>query len=270
MRVFRLAGEITCEGVGLHTGELTKLRFLPSRRHGIFFRAGDSLIPATLDQVMATNRGVSLGNGKGGIKTVEHLLAALRWLGIRDLQVFFEGEEIPILDGSALPWIELLQSHLEETEEEFPALEISRPITLQEGDSAIAAAPAERFSIQYSIEYPSTPVGTQVWVGEITPERFHQELAPSRTFGFVDEVETLRNRGLGRGGNLENCVVMSRDAFLTPLRFRDEAVRHKVLDLLGDLALLSCVPRVRIEARKAGHRLHIEMAKALKKLGRLG
>ncbi len=257
---------MTCEGQGLHSGTLTRLTFRPSSRAGIIFVKGTTPIPAALSSVIDTHRGVTLGKDGESVKTVEHLLAALRWLGISNLEIEVNGEEIPVFDGSSRSWIETLKPHLSESEREFPSLAITTPYSIKENGGAIDASPAPELSVFYSIDFPNTPVGHQTWDGCITPQAFLQELAPARTFGFLHEVQTLWNMGLGKGGNSENCVVITKDAFLTPLRFPDEMIRHKVLDLMGDLALLPWIPKARIKVEKGSHRLHTALAKALESM----
>lgn len=169
------------------------------------------------------------------------------------------------MDGSALPWMTLLKPALEKTEARFPTFQIQKSIEIETGEGVIRATPSETLSISYLIDFPNTPIGLQTWEGPITPEIFERELAPARTFGFMEEVKTLWERGLAQGGNLENCVVLTHNASLTPLRFPDEMVRHKVLDLMGDLALLASVPMARLEVQKGSHRLHTALARALLK-----
>lgn len=265
MNVFSLREKVSIEGIGLHSGALSRATFFPSDSPGIHFRMGDHLVPASVEQVQDTTRGVSLGKNGNQVKTVEHLLAAVRWLGVQNLEIEIEGEEVPVLDGSAQAWVLALKPALVKTLQIFPEFDLDEPVIIEEKDAYVKAFPFTTLSVSYTIDYPGTPIGLQHWDGQITPEVFETELAPARTFGFMEEVKALWRRGLAQGGNWENCVVISRDAFLTPLRFKDEMVRHKVLDLMGDLALISAVPRARLEVRKGSHRLHTAMAESLLK-----
>lgn len=265
MKSFALKETISREGHGLHSGAPSTVTLLPSSSPGIRFTVNGETIPAAHDRVIETRRGVTLGNGNASVKTVEHLLAAIRWLGIAALEIRVEGEEIPILDGSSGPWVDWLTPHLTALPGAFPEVEVSRPVSVQDGDSWIKAWPSGSLSVRYTIDYPGTPIGKQTWEGEMTQEVFRNEIAAARTFGFMEEAERLRSQGLAKGGNLETCVVITKDLILTPLRFKDEMVRHKVLDLLGDLSLLGGIPRAKIEAHKASHRLHTLLAAALEK-----
>jgi len=204
-----------------------------------------------------------LGKGNEKIQTVEHLLSAIRWLGIADLEITVDGDEIPVLDGSAKEWIEKLSPHLYKTDEKFPEGRLKKPIFLQEGESSIKALPGDSLFVRYTIDFPGTPVGKQTWEGEIDPDIYKTEISPARTFGFLHEVEALRKRGLALGGNLNNAVVIGDGGFLAPLRFPDEIIKHKVLDLLGDLALVPWIPLGNLEVVKGSHRLHTAFASAV-------
>ncbi|MCL5054572.1 MAG: UDP-3-O-acyl-N-acetylglucosamine deacetylase [Firmicutes bacterium] len=262
MKVHTLICKKSINGIGLHTGALCEIQFIPSEKKGIRFWKNDICIPVSPKFVIETRRGVVLGKDGGEIQTVEHLLAAIRWLGISSLEIQVNGDEIPILDGSSAGWIKLLEPYRKETHEEFDELPLKQPILIQEKDAYIKAAPSPSFSIQYTIDFPS-PIGTQTWKGKISSDLFKSDIAPARTFGFAEELESLREKGLAVGGNLENCVVIKRGLMITPLRFKNEPVRHKVLDLLGDLSLLSWIPVGKFEVFKGGHFLHTLMSKAL-------
>lgn len=264
MKLRTLTRKISIGGIGLHSGTHSHVTFVPSDRPGIVFKQRGEFIPATVENVVDTTRGTTLGANGSAVKTVEHLLAAVFWLGLRHVEIEVDGEEIPVLDGSALPWFNLLKPHVSETSERFKELAISEPIEISDGFARVKVTPADALFVSYTIDYPGTPIGVQTWKGTVTPDHFETELAPARTFGFMEEVKSLRERGLAQGGNLENCVVIDRNAILTPLRFGDEMVRHKVLDLMGDLALVGLVPKARVEIHKGSHRLHVALAVALK------
>jgi UDP-3-O-[3-hydroxymyristoyl] N-acetylglucosamine deacetylase len=267
LKISTLKQNVSCSGIGIHTGETSSITFSPSKTPGIFFVKGKTKIPASIENVVDTQRGVTLENEGARIKTVEHLLAALCWLGLVNLEIHVEGEEIPIMDGSAKPWIELLQPHIQETNNFFPLKTIQEEFFIQEGNAWIYAKPANHLEIEYEIDFPNTPIGNQIWRGNINQSIFLNELSPARTFGFLEEIEALHKQGLGKGGKLDTCVVVTKDFILTPLRFKEEMARHKVLDLLGDLALLGSLPLLHLKAFKASHRLHTRLARKLAENG---
>lgn len=277
-----LARPVTCEGVGLHHGEPVRVRLRPHRRGGITFRRTDLErqlamagqrarveIPASLDGVSRVDHATTLSAdtpaGLASVGTVEHLIAALRGMDIDSCLVEVDGPEVPILDGSSAPWIELLRSAgrqaLPRTNRR---LRILKPKTVTLGGASITCYPSDSFRVSCSIDFAHPAIGKQEISLDITPESFEGELAAARTFGFLREVEALRAAGLARGGTMENAVVLGDDAVLNgPLRFADEFVRHKALDFIGDLALAGMPLMGHFVARRAGHRLHVEFAREL-------
>jgi UDP-3-O-[3-hydroxymyristoyl] N-acetylglucosamine deacetylase len=195
---------------------------------------------------------------------VEHLLSSLAGTGVSQAEILVEGQEIPLLDGSALPWVEAIAEAGLGAMGERSLLAVPSPsVLLRRGESFALALPAERPSIAAAVEYPQPAIGRQVYSLAITPARFVEEIAPARTFGFRDQVEQLRDAGLIRGGALENALVCDGDRWLNPpLRFADEPVRHKLLDLLGDLALVG-LPQAQVFAYRGSHGLHTALAAAL-------
>lgn len=267
-QAWTLAGSIERRGVGLHSGATATVRLVPSQAGG--FQVGwldrpflglQRLHPS---QVSDTQLCTALRLGQERLATVEHLLAALAGTGLTDLELWLDGEEIPLLDGSALPWVEAIaEAGLQSLGERAPLPAVVEPITRQQGAGFVTALPSEAPILGAAIEFPQAAIGRQVFSLALTPEAFVQELAPARTFGFRDQVEQLRAAGLIQGGALDNALVCDGDHWLNPpLRYVDEPVRHKLLDLLGDLALAG-LPRAQVFAYRGSHGLHTALASAL-------
>ncbi len=263
-----LAAAVERRGVGLHSGGEARVRLQPSERPG--FHVGWLDRPDLLlqrlqpEQVCATQLCTTLQLEGRRLATVEHLLAALAGCGVSQAEILVEGEEIPLLDGSALPWVEAIAEAGLRRLGPRPQLRLSGgPITVQHGASFALALPAEGLRLGAAIEFPQPAIGRQVFSLELTPERFVAEIASARTFGFLDQVEQLRAAGLIRGGALDNALVCDGEGWLNPpLRHPDEPVRHKLLDLLGDLALVG-LPQAQVFAYRGSHGLHTALASAL-------
>jgi UDP-3-O-[3-hydroxymyristoyl] N-acetylglucosamine deacetylase len=238
------------------------MRLLPSASDTgvVFVRAdqGDLEIPARRQFLETTHLSTNLARQGIRVGTVEHLLAALTGLGIDNLRVELDGPEVPIADGSAAPFVAALQAAEflpQRTQRRF--LTILRPIVVTEGDKRIAVFPSNGPRATYAIDFPDTVIGYQEKEIRLSPRTFADEIAPARTFCLHRDVESMREQGYARGGSLENAVVVGDDGILAgTLRFGDEFVRHKILDLLGDLALLGHPLRGHVVAFKGGHRLH--------------
>jgi UDP-3-O-[3-hydroxymyristoyl] N-acetylglucosamine deacetylase len=261
-----LAGEIKMSGVGLHTGCSANLILSPAPANAVFFfvLADGSIIQATHQTVRSTVRCTTLGSSTCEVNTVEHVLAALAGMNVDNAVVSVDGEEIPIMDGSALPFAQAIAT-TGIVEQRVPrrVLKLRSPFWVRDGDKLLVAVPAPHFKINFFVAFPE-PVGNQFFETQaITPEYFLREIAPNRTFGFRAEVETLISQGLALGGSLENAVVIDRDGYMGPLRFPDEIVRHKALDLIGDFALLGMHPRCEVIALKSGHALHVAAVREL-------
>ncbi len=259
---------IAFEGVGLHTGAPARVRVAPAPAgFGIRFRLDDAVeFPARADYVVETVRATVLGVGEHRVSTVEHLLSALLGSGIDDALIEVHGPEIPILDGSAKVFADAIDAAGTTTLREprkrwIPA----EPQLFRDGDKLLIVAPASSFRVRMIVDYPA-PVGTHYVEAEITPEAYRAEIAASRTFAFQHEVEALRKRGLAQGGTLENAVVFGPDGPLKPLRNPAEPARHKVLDLVGDFALLGAYPQCEVVAVKSGHKLHCTAVRELVRL----
>ncbi len=259
---------VASEGIGLHTGLTGRIRLLPAPEdHGIQFRHGatGTVVPARIDHAQELSFATRIGLGESAISTVEHLLSAIRGLGIDNILVEIEGPEIPIMDGSARPFVDLLEeAGVQEQDRPVTLLKLTAPIEVRDGAKWIRAEPAGEFTVDYRISFDNPLVGYQRYVGAITPETYRDAIAPARTFGFLKDVKYLKSQGLGLGGSFSNCVIVDDHRVVSgELRFPDEFVRHKVLDLVGDLALLEYPLVASITAHKAGHALHAELVRAI-------
>jgi UDP-3-O-[3-hydroxymyristoyl] N-acetylglucosamine deacetylase/3-hydroxyacyl-[acyl-carrier-protein] dehydratase len=258
-------------GVGLHTGATAGLRLTPAAAGaGIAFQRTDlpgaPRIEAAAARVVDTDRGTTLGAGDVQVHTVEHLLAALAGSGVDNVLVELSGPEVPIVDGSARPFVDLIErAGVEEQDAPVITISPSEPFALQEGDSSYVVTPASAFEVSATIEFDHPLIGRQFSSYRIDPASFTREIAAARTFGFIGEVEELRGRGLARGGSLENALVLTDDGLHpgSELRFPDEFARHKVLDLVGDLALLGAHLGGHVVAQRPSHRGNVALAKEI-------
>jgi UDP-3-O-[3-hydroxymyristoyl] N-acetylglucosamine deacetylase len=263
-----LRREVACTGIGLHCGRPVRLRLLPApAEHGIRFARTDVgvEIPATLAHIGSQDHATTLSKDGVSIGTVEHLLGALLGLGIDDVRVEIDGPEVPVLDGSAAPFVILLHEvGLRPLAVPRQLLRVRRPVEVVHGGKSARLLPSEHFEVSYSIGFDHPLLRHQALAVRVTPRSFTDQIAPARTFGFLREVEMLRKAGLALGGSLENAVVIGETGVLNnKLRFEDEFVRHKILDAVGDLALLGHPILGRLEATKAGHALHAAVASKL-------
>ncbi|HSD29344.1 MAG TPA: UDP-3-O-acyl-N-acetylglucosamine deacetylase [Vicinamibacteria bacterium] len=263
-----LRREVACTGIGLHSGKSVRLRLLPApAEHGIRFARTDVgvEIPATLAHIGGQDHATTLSRGGVAIGTVEHLLAALLGLGVDDVRVEVDGPEVPVLDGSAAPFVILLhEAGLRPLAAPRVLLKVLAPVEVRHGAKGARLVPAEHFEVAYSIGFDHPLLRHQALSLRLTPRTFTEAIAPARTFGFLREVEMLRRSGLALGGSLENAVVIGETGVLNnKLRFEDEFVRHKILDAVGDLALLGRPLLGRLEATRAGHSLHAAVAQKL-------
>jgi len=263
MKEQTIASPVEFSGIGLHTGEAATMRILPAPAgKGIVFRRVDLdnfELRADVGSVERVAYATTLMNRGVWISTVEHLLSALYGLGIDNAFVELDNFEVPILDGSGLRYTEAMQRvGIVALEAERSVMRITKSFALEENGKTLAIHPSESFSIKYEIGFPHPLIGDQKLEVEITPENYSSLIAPARTFGFYEEVEQLQASGLVRGGSLENAIVLTEKGMLneTSLRFPDEFVRHKILDLLGDFALIGQYVQGRIVANRAGHALH--------------
>jgi UDP-3-O-[3-hydroxymyristoyl] N-acetylglucosamine deacetylase len=263
-----LRKEVGCTGIGLHSGRPVRLVLEPAPpHHGILFRRTDVHvdIPARLAYLARLDHATTLSRDGISVETVEHLLSALLALGVDDVLVEVDGPEVPILDGSAAPFVILIhEAGLRPQPAQREYLKVLRPVEVVRGPKSARLLPADQFEVHYTIGFDHPLLRHQAAEFAVRPESFGDAIAPARTFGFLREVETLRRSGLALGGSLENAVVIGETGVLNnKLRFEDEFVRHKILDAIGDLALLGHPLVGRLEAVKAGHALHAALAQKL-------
>jgi len=264
-----IKNEVAFEGIGLHTGKHARVTLKPaSRDTGITFIRSDknTVIKAHVGSVIDTAFATTIGQDGTKIRTVEHMMAALAGLGIDNIVVDVNGPEIPILDGSSTELIGvILKAGIAKQGKKRPFLRIKRPIIFDDGNSKVAALPYEGRRITYSIFFNHYGFGEQRLSLEIDEETFAREIAPARTFGFLKDIEYLRTNGLAKGGSLDNAIVLGENGVLNSsgLRFKDEFVRHKVLDSIGDLAILGFPIYGHIIANKSGHSTNIKFLKKL-------
>ena len=260
-------------GVGVHTGAYTRVAVRPAPVDaGVVFIRTDvtgkvNMIPASGEAVCKTQLGTVIGNADGvTVATIEHLMAALVMLGIDNAVVELDGPEMPIMDGSAEPFVRLLDragKRAQAAARRF--IEILEPVEVVDGDKRAALLPSHRFEMAFEIRFPTAVIGRQAIDLPMDEFTFRRELADCRTFGFLHEVEALRAMGLARGGSLDNVVVIDGDRILNPegLRRPDEFVRHKALDAIGDLYVLGAPMIGRFEGELAGHGLNNQLVRAL-------
>jgi UDP-3-O-[3-hydroxymyristoyl] N-acetylglucosamine deacetylase len=260
-------------GVGVHTGAYTRVAIRPAPVDAgiVFVRTdvtdGDNRVPATGEAVCKTQLGTVIGNADGvTVSTIEHLMAALAMLGVDNAIVELDGPEMPIMDGSAEPFVRLLDragKRAQAAARRF--IQILEPVEVVDGDKRAALKPAPRFEMAFEIRFPTAAIGRQRVDLAMDEQAFRREIADCRTFGFLHEVEALRSMGLARGGSLENVVVIEGDRVLNPegLRRPDEFVRHKTLDAIGDLYVLGAPLIGRFEGELAGHGINNQLVRAL-------
>ena len=251
-----------CSGIGLHSGAPVRLRIVPAAPGtGIVFRRTDLdgfEVEAISRNVARVSYATSLMKKGVLISTTEHLLSAFIGMGVDNAIVELDNLEVPILDGSAMPFIEMLSNAgLRQQRRKRVYLKILRPYEFQEGDKFIGIYPAERYSVSYAIDFPHPLIGSERFHVELSNGSYVTNVASARTFGFIEQQQAMLNMGLIRGASRDNCVVLTRDGIDNPpLRFPDEFVRHKVLDLIGDLALFGRRILGYVKADRAGHALH--------------
>jgi UDP-3-O-[3-hydroxymyristoyl] N-acetylglucosamine deacetylase len=268
-----LKNAIHCSGIGLHSGERATMTLHPAEENtGIVFRRSDiggrgAVIPARWDRVVETTLCTTLGN-EDGVKvcTVEHLMSAFAGLGIDNVVVEVKGPEVPIMDGSAAPFVFLIEcAGIVQQAAPRRAIEVLRPVRIRDGAVAVSLAPAEEWRVTCAIEFESAVIGRQTAAMTVAPAAYRTEIARARTFGFHHEVVQLIESGLARGGSMENAVVVSGDRVLNEegLRYEDEFVRHKVLDAIGDLYLAGGPFLAAFDGMRPGHRLNNNLLRAL-------
>ena len=263
-----LEGNVYLSGIGIHTGQSVNVCLKPAEEDvGIVFKRVDInnlLIPATIKYVQGTSRSTSIGIDNIRIATVEHFLATIRAYGIDNLYVEITGDELPIGNGSADHFVNMIeQSHVVKQKHARNVIKIKEPVYLSMGDTHLVALPDDEFKISYTIDYPSAPIiGSQFFSITISPETFKKEIAPCRTFCLYEEVATLQNQGLAQGGSLKNAIIIDKNKLLNDegLKFHNEMVRHKILDLIGDLSLVGYTFCAHVIAIRSGHSANVAFA----------
>jgi len=273
-----IASKISQTGTGLHSGIDTNVRILPAEPGtGRYFVRVDlpsaPTIPADVTAVSQTVLSTELRQGEATVRTVEHLLAALAAMGVNNARIEIDGAEVPLLDGSARIWAESIAQvgTIEQNSIVLEkALSLKQPIWVRQEDAFVCALPAPQTRFTYGIDFELPAIGNQwhSWMPENEEsnpdESFVSEIAPARTFGLMHQIEHLQKAGLIKGGSLENALVCSPEGWINPpLRFANEPVRHKILDLVGDLSLLGIFPRAHFLAYKASHHLHVQLAQKI-------
>jgi UDP-3-O-[3-hydroxymyristoyl] N-acetylglucosamine deacetylase len=265
MRQHTIRKPVSLEGVGLHSGKPVRLTLGPaSGDSGIVFRAGGETIPAAPESVVDSHYATTIGKNGVRIQTVEHLMAAAAGLGVDNLDVLVDGTELPAVDGSAKPFVQaLLAAGRTPQSARRRAIRIPHPIRVGAGGRWVQIVPADALRISYTLDNDHPAIGTQVLSWSPTEESFVSEYAPARTYGFLKDLGFLRKSGRALGGSLDNTIVIGKNGTLNGLRYRDEFVRHKILDLVGDLALLGRPVEGHVIARNAGHALNFELVAAI-------
>lgn len=255
-----------CEGIGLHSGMLVRmtLRPAPADTGIVFVRTdlGGVAISAIAANTAETSYATTLSQNNVAVKTVEHILAAFAGLNIDNVYVEIDAEEVPIMDGSARPFVRLIaDAGIQTQEARRPVLKVIRPIFVREGNKQLAIWPAETTSISYFIDFNHPMLKEQSLQYQPTEETFLREISDARTFGFMNDVKTLQANGLAKGASMDNAVALGEDSVLNKdgLRYKDEFVRHKILDLIGDLSLIGMPVIGHIVAHKSGHGLNAQM-----------
>jgi len=265
-----IARDIACEGIALHAGTQVRMMLLPAAPGtGIVFRRSDldgADVRARYDLVAETTLGTTLQEGRAGVAVVEHLMAAVFGAGIDDLLVSLDGPEPPVLDGDALSFLELLDvAGVKEHDVPRQAIKLLRRVEVSHKEARAALIPAQTPSYSFEIVFPSAAIGRQTFAFDFTPETFRREIAPARTFGDIAQLEALKQMDRGHGASLLNTLAIDGDKVLNAdlMRFKDEFVRHKLLDAVGDMAQAGAPLIARFEGVKSGHALNNALLRAL-------
>ena len=266
---YTLAGVISREGIGLHSGEKTRVTISPYEKEGYYVSFRDKpgeIFKLTQDLIGSTMLCTAVKLGGRNLYTIEHLLSSMAGCGLSYIHIEVDGKEIPLLDGSAIQWVKDFEEvgikKAPRPDNFFQ--EINKSIILNKEGSVIAATPSEKTTIISTINFAYKAIGNQTFVIDLNPKSFVEMIAPARTFGFKDQFQELSELGLIKGGSLENALVCDGDKWVNPpLRFDNEPIRHKILDLIGDLALVG-LPKAQILVYKGSHSLNALLASSLK------
>ena len=263
---------VTCEGIGLHTGQSVKMSLRPAPSNsGIVFKRIDLPLAATLEakpaHIVDVHHATTIGKDGVKVRTIEHLMAAFAGTGLDNVLVELDGAEVPAMDGSAAPFVELIRkAGLKRQMVARTYLKIKERLVVETERSSIQIVPSERLQVIYTMRFDHPLLGEQSVAFDITREMFAREIASCRTYGFLKDIEELRRRNLGLGGSFENAIVIGEGGVVNgDLRFRDELVRHKVLDLLGDLYLLGRPVVGTVIAHGACHHLHTRLVREIQR-----
>jgi UDP-3-O-[3-hydroxymyristoyl] N-acetylglucosamine deacetylase len=269
MRQHTIRKPVSIEGVGLHSGKVARVTISPAPQDaGVVFkvRATGERIPARPESVVNSHYATTLGVNRTRIQTVEHLMAAFGGLGIDNVEVEVDGTEIPALDGSAKPFVAMLTA-VGRVQQSARRRVLTLPCPLKVGSAGrwLHIVPSETFRITYTLDNDHPAIGTQALSWSPSERSFVEEFAPARTYGFLRDLGLMRKNGLARGGSLDNAIVLGNRGALNGLRYDDEFVRHKILDLMGDLALLGRPLGAHVIARNGGHALNLELVLAVQR-----
>jgi UDP-3-O-[3-hydroxymyristoyl] N-acetylglucosamine deacetylase len=259
-----IKNRIDFKGNGIHSGETARIALHPVSGEGLFFQKNKVMIPASVSYKTGDRRGTTLGRDGETVQTVEHLLAALYGMGITDCRIeFIQGNELPILDGSALEFAEALSRECRELD--LPLLTYSLPdYRYHQGEVVITSSPAEELTLSFLYDGSRFGIGFQEYTLTITPESFLREIAPARTFGFFEELEMLKEAGLAKGGNTDNALILKEGKPVNnAFRLDQELVRHKILDFMGDLSLCGRQVKGECRAERSGHFHNTEFVKII-------
>ena len=267
LRQRTVASEISCTGIGLHSGKKLKLTIKPTPPDsGITFERVDispcSIVKASFDNVIGTNMATTIGFNGYSVSTVEHIMAAFFGMGIDNALVQIDGGEVPIMDGSSAPFVFLLRNAgvtVQNSNKKF--LVVKKPVKVEDGNRSVHLYPSNELKITYKIDFNHPLIKNQTYELSFSQSSFIQEISKARTFGFLKDVETLQNNGLAQGGSLDNAIVVDEFRVLNEdgLRYKDEFVRHKILDFIGDLAIIGHIPIGHFVVERSGHTLNQQL-----------
>ena len=267
LRQRTVASEISCTGIGLHSGKKLKLTIKPTPPNsGITFERVDispcSIVKASFDNVIGTNMATTIGFNGYSVSTVEHIMAAFFGMGIDNALVQIDGGEVPIMDGSSAPFVFLLKNAgvtVQNSNKKF--LVVKKPVKVEDGNRSVHLYPSNELKITYKIDFNHPLIKDQTYELSFSQSSFIQEISKARTFGFLKDVETLQNNGLAQGGSLDNAIVVDEFRVLNEdgLRYKDEFVRHKILDFIGDLAIIGHIPIGHFVVERSGHTLNQQL-----------
>lgn len=268
MNAATLAAPLRFDGVGLHTGMPAAMTIAPAPPGtGIYFDVMGTQIPATAQYASESALATVVGREGKQVSTIEHVLSALLVYGVTDAAIPIDGPEIPILDGSAKPYVEAIEAAgLHTFDAPRAVFAPTHAMEFREGDRVVVILPSNEFRVRFVGDYPA-PIGTHYFDAVITPHVYRDQIAGARTFAFLRDVEAMRARGLARGGSLDNALVYDEEGPMQTLQWPNEVVRHKVLDLIGDFALLGAWPQCEVIAIKSGHAMHTRVVQELRNRG---